>query len=81
MAEQQFTAKEASTKRPSGPEIIAELKVYFAASGGDRRFAEAVNAIQEHASTRRRRTWKRHVPGPSANGCSYAAVARRQQSA
>lgn len=47
-------------KRPSGPEIIAELKDYFVASGGDRRFAEAVNAIQEHGFDRADAgTWKR----------------------
>ena len=47
-------------KRPSGPEIIAELKDYYVASGGDRRFAEAVSAIEEHGFDRAHAgTWKR----------------------
>jgi hypothetical protein len=58
-AEREIYAKVAATKRPSGPEIVATLKEMHAASG-DRRLAEAVNAIQEHGFDRADAgTWKR----------------------
>ena len=85
-AEREIYAKVASTKRPSGRKIITELKAYHAASGGDRRFAEAVNAIQEHAFDRADAgTWKRarvRAFGPT-NGTIVSCMRRslrRQQS-
>jgi hypothetical protein len=58
-AQHAIYAKVAPTKRPSGPEIVAALKDIYAASG-DRRVAEAIDAIQELGFDRANAgTWKR----------------------